>query len=119
MKNKNLLFPVMLIATVVYSCSSSQPAVTSGNTTGTSNKSYGQIALQESTVPIRPGVPGKTPFWNVAAKRFIYAPAFDFKAVPNAARYRFEVVSELDNSKHEFESEVPYAPLSPVWAAVP
>ncbi|GAB2549772.1 hypothetical protein GCM10027189_35530 [Rufibacter soli] len=82
-------------------------------------ESLGQRALKESTEPIRPGVPGKVPFWNVAAKRFIYAPAFDFKSVPNAATYRFVLTSEVDDSKHQFENKVPYAPVSPVWAAVP
>ena len=119
MKNNNFLFLVIIIVTLIYSCSSTKPGTTSSTTSATGKKSYGQIALQESTVPIRPGVPGKIPFWNVAAKRFIYAPAFDFKAVPNAAKYKFELVSESDNSKHEFETDVPYAPLSPVWAAVP
>ncbi|MGV3539347.1 MAG: hypothetical protein ACO1OQ_06020 [Rufibacter sp.] len=82
-------------------------------------ESLGQRALRESTVPIRPGVPGKVPFWNVAAKRFIYAPAFDFKQVPNAASYKFVLTSEADNSEHQFKEKVPYAPMSPVWAAVP
>jgi maltose/maltodextrin transport system substrate-binding protein len=119
MKSKIFLYLLLPIAAAVYSCSSAQPKGSSNNTTTTSEKTFGKIALQESTVPIRPGEPGKAPFWNIAAKRFIYAPAFDFKIVPNAAKYKFEVTSELDNSKHEFESAVPYAPLSPVWAAVP
>lgn len=119
MKNKIVLYLIMLLATALYSCSSAQPGGASGNTSGTGEKSFGKIALQESTLPIRPGQPGEAPFWNVAAKRFIYAPAFDFKVVPNAVKYKFEITSELDNSKHEFESEVPYSPLSPVWAAVP
>lgn len=81
--------------------------------------SFGQTALQESLTPIRPGEPGKTPFWNVAAKRFIYAPAFDFKPVQNAVNYKFEIISEPDETKYEFESKIPHAPLSPVWAALP
>ena len=82
-------------------------------------QTVGQIALQESTIPIRPGEPGKVPFWNVASKRFIYAPAFDFKTVQKAVKYKYQLTSETDGSKHEFESSIPYAPLSPVWAAVP
>lgn len=34
-------------------------------------------AVAESLIPIRPGVPGKVPSWNVKARRFTYAPAFD------------------------------------------
>jgi hypothetical protein len=119
MKYKIFLYLLMPLAIANYSCASAQPRGASTNTISTSQNSFGKIALQESTVPIRPGVPGKAPFWNIASKRFIYAPAFDFKVDPNAAKYKFELTSESDNSKHEFESKVPYAPLSPVWAAVP
>ena len=55
---------------------------------------------QRSTIPLRPGVPGKSPFWNTFARRFIYAPAFDYRTVPGAVKYGFEVVSlkDLDNA---------------------
>ena len=39
-------------------------------------------AIQESLVPIRPGIHGQRPFWNAHSRRFIHVPAFDFKAVP-------------------------------------
>ncbi len=81
-------------------------------------KNNGQIALQESVVPVRPGIPGKTPFWNANAHQFIYAPAFDFKAVQNAIKYRYEIKCE-DKSVHNFDSNVPYSPLSKVWIAMP
>lgn len=84
-----------------------------------SKKTYGQIALQESVIPVRPGVPGKVPFWNAHAKRFIYAPAFDFKMVANASKYKYEITSEKGGKTYSFESKVPYDALSPVWASVP
>ncbi len=80
---------------------------------------YGEIALQESVEPIRPGEPGIRPFWNKYSKRFIYAPAFDFKPVEGAKNYKFELTSVEGAQKFEFESEEPYAPLSPVWANMP
>lgn len=80
---------------------------------------FGKAEWKRSAEPLHPGVPGKAPFWNAYAKRFIYAPAFDFKPVANAVKYRFEVASEKDSSVRTFESKVPYAPLSPVWTAMP
>jgi hypothetical protein len=119
MKSKTVLFLLLPFAIAVNSCTSARHGEASTKNTNSNEKTFGKVALQESAVPIRPGVPGETPFWNIAAKRFIYAPAFDFKILPGAAKYTFEITSESDNSKHKFESEVPYAPLSPVWAAVP
>jgi hypothetical protein len=74
-------------------------------------------ALAESLVPIRPGVPGKSVFWNVNAKEFIYAPAFDMKPVPGASHYRF--TASASDGTHTFEAEAPWAPLSPIWADLP
>lgn len=81
--------------------------------------SFKKSELERSAIPLHPGVPGKVPFWNKFAKRFIYAPAFDFKTVANASKYKYEVTSEKDGKTYTFESQVPYAPLSPVWASVP
>ncbi|MEJ7693555.1 hypothetical protein [Daejeonella sp.] len=80
---------------------------------------FGQIALAESRIPIRPGIPGKTPFWNIASQNFIYAPAFNYKTLTSAAKYKFELTSETTGTKLQFESKNPYAPLSPVWAELP
>lgn len=74
-------------------------------------------AVAESLVPIRPGVPGRAPFWNGHARRFIYAPAFDFPQVKGAGAYRFEV--ETAHGNFTFEADVPWAPLTPVWKQVP
>lgn len=82
-----------------------------------SEKTYGPLALQETVIPVRPGVPGVLPFWNGNSRQFIYAPAFDYKMVDKADKYRFEIVSS-DGSKQSFESKVPFAPLSPVWTKI-
>lgn len=42
-------------------------------------------ALEESAIPVRPGRPGQVSFWNEKSRRFIHAPAFDFKSVPGRA----------------------------------
>ena len=80
---------------------------------------FGAAEWAASAEPLRPGVPGQSPFWNVFAERFIFAPAFDFKPVAGAAKYRFELKSQPGGGTHSFDATVPHAPLSPVWAAVP
>jgi hypothetical protein len=79
----------------------------------------GQLALQESVVPVRPGIPGIIPFWNKSALQFIYAPAFDYKLIDKATSYRYEITSQVDQRQYSFESQFPFAALSPVWAAIP
>ncbi|MEA2064077.1 MAG: hypothetical protein U9P14_10295, partial [Gemmatimonadota bacterium] len=76
-------------------------------------------AVEESLIPVRPGIPGKSPFWNVNSSRFIYAPAFDFKPVEGVSIYRFRAASEADGKEYVFEAEVPWAPLAPVWKELP
>ena len=66
---------------------------------------------------VRPGGVNGSPFWNVCAKQFLYAPAFDFKTVGKARRYRF-VVGDADGRRHMFEADAPTASLAPVWRDV-
>lgn len=83
---------------------------------------YSRINMQakaESLINIRPGLPGKVPFWNDYAIRFIYAPSFDFPEVEGANYYRITVVSDANDKKNTFEAPVPYASLSPVWNDIP
>ncbi|MDF3076450.1 MAG: hypothetical protein K0S09_339 [Sphingobacteriaceae bacterium] len=77
----------------------------------------GEIALSESLVPIRPGIPGKLLFWNQYAHQFIYAPAFDYRSVSGAMNYRYNITSR--GKLYTFESKVPYSPLSSVWKDMP
>ncbi|TLS49124.1 hypothetical protein FE782_27165 [Paenibacillus antri] len=81
-------------------------------------QSFLEDVLQETQQPLRPGVPGKSPFWNKYAKRFVYAPAFDLPLVPGASAYRFTVVGR-DGLSRSFHADVPWAPLSPVWNDIP
>lgn len=87
--------------------------------TVTVDRDYGEAEWERSAVPIRPGIPGERPFWNAYSARFIYAPAFDFPRIENAAEYRFQILSLRDSSIHRFESDVPWAAMSPVWTSVP
>ncbi len=48
-------------------------------------------AAKEYLEPVRPGVPGGQPFWNVYANKFTFAPAFDFPEAEGAAKYRFDL----------------------------
>lgn len=101
--------PVGLLIIISISCSS----VT------TKELSFKEEAILESIQPVHPGVPGEVPFWNTFAKRFIYAPAFDYKNIPGAQNYLYKVTSEVDAKTFQFESEVPYASLSPIWDQLP
>ncbi|MBI5801283.1 MAG: hypothetical protein HZA92_11265 [Verrucomicrobia bacterium] len=74
-------------------------------------------AIDETTMPVRPGIPGGQPFWNGKAVQFLYAPAFDFKEVPGANSYRFTITPAKGHA-HTFTADKPWAPLSPVWTRV-
>src|SRR5256885_7418327 len=79
---------------------------------------FHQQAVEESLVPIRPGEPGNSPFWNAQARQFIWAPAFEFQAVHHAKTYRFTATCE-DGTAHSFEAHEPSAPLTPIWKDLP
>lgn len=66
---------------------------------------------------IHPGNDDGTGFWNERAKWFMYAPAFPFKHVEGAQRYRF-TVTDAKGGKCVFTATKPTAALSPVWAKV-
>ena len=66
---------------------------------------------------IHPGNDDGTGFWNVRAKWFMYAPAFPFKRVEGAQRYRF-TVTDAKGGKNVFTAEKPTAALSPIWSKV-
>ena len=76
-------------------------------------------AMAESLVPIRPGVPGRSAFWNAHARRFIFAPAFDMPPLDKAVHYRFTTISEVDNKSYVFESLHPWDSLTPSWSELP
>ena len=58
------------------------------------------------------------PTWNANAVSFLYAPAFQFAAVPNAERYRYRVIG-ADGVLHDFTSPTPTASLASIWDELP
>src|SRR5262245_16301909 len=73
----------------------------------------GVRAEDESLIPIRPGLPGKAPFWNENAKQFIWPPAFDFESVEGATSYR--MTANSSGKSFTFEAKEPWASLAPIW----
>ena len=72
-------------------------------------------ARREALVPIRPGVPGKAPFWNGHARAFIHPPAFSFTNVAGAASYRFTLTPE-QGAPVAWTVPEPWTPLkADVW----
>lgn len=82
------------------------------------DKRLAVLQKEESSHTIRPGGTDGMAFWNDHAVFFHYPPAFAFKNVPDATRYRFLVLDD-SQEEHRFEADSPQAPLSPVWAAIP
>ena len=80
---------------------------------------FHQLALEESMLPVRPGEPGLSPFWNGHARRFINVPSFDFPAVNNAVRYRYTAISDANTRAYTFETNNPWSLLSAVWKDLP
>jgi len=76
------------------------------------------LAEQESLIPIRPGHPGKTPFWNRYATCFMYAPSFEFNQVDGAVFYRF-IATAADSQQYGFIADTPWAALTPIWNKIP
>ncbi|MCX6376499.1 MAG: hypothetical protein NTU88_10785 [Armatimonadetes bacterium] len=78
-------------------------------------------ALDESTVPIRPGIPAERHFWNRYSRQFIYAPAFDIDAwrTGKVEKYRFTAHSQASGKDSVFDADRPFAPLSPIWKDLP
>ncbi|MCK5465098.1 MAG: hypothetical protein KAI95_18855, partial [Bacteroidales bacterium] len=74
-----------------------------------------KLALKETRLTVHPGIPGRVPFWNTHAERFIYAPAFDFPETESADNYRFTILREGGPDTLSFIADKPWAPLSPVW----
>ncbi|MEE4310757.1 MAG: hypothetical protein V2J62_02710 [candidate division KSB1 bacterium] len=82
------------------------------------NQKFTELALNESVKPIHPGRPGHIPFWNIHARRAIYAPVFYNELGANADHYVYSLVSEKGSTTYQFEAECPWAALTPVWKDV-
>ena len=76
-------------------------------------------AIEESGRAIRPGEPGKRPFWNVHATRFIYAPAFGFREIEGATSYAFVAHCAGDTS-FRWQVDKPWRPIpEKIWRHMP
>ena len=80
------------------------------------NRQLAEKAAAEYLQPVHPGS-AERPFWNGFAKKFIYAPSFDFQRVDGAANYLFTATS--NDEKWTFTADDPQSPLSPIWNQIP
>ena len=71
-------------------------------------------AAAEYLKPVRPFTEGRNPCWNGFAKKFMYAPVFDFKPVEGAESYVY-TITDQDGGSVSFTAATPTAPLSEVW----
>ena len=101
---KSLLFIALFCAMI--SCAPQKDA----------NRQLAEKAAAEYLQPVHPGS-AERPFWNGFAKKFIYAPSFDFQRVEGAANYLFTATS--NDEKWTFTADDPQSPLSPIWNQIP
>ena len=85
---------------------------------GASPGALRRLAAEDAALTLHPGGAGGRPFWNARSWQFIYPPAFDFKPVPGAAKYRFTVIDD-QLREHVTEAKAPTAPLTGLWGEVP
>ena len=102
---RNLL--LLVVAFLLVSC---------GN--GVSDKKLTERASQEYLEPLRPGGVDGSPFWNIHSKRFVYAPAFDFKEIEGAVKYIFKAVHE-EGGHYCFDALSPTESLAEIWNDIP
>lgn len=72
----------------------------------------------EALTAVRPGEPGKRPFWTVHSRAFIHPPAFEFADMPTVTRYRYTATEIPEGKRHQFESDHPWRPLTPVFGGI-
>ncbi len=124
MKSRSSLFFLLSLLALILIAACNRPAAYYQNTMISSWDSaswtaFHTQAAEESLLPVRPGVPGQAPFWNAHARRFIHAPSFDFPEIQNAAGYKIIAISDTDRGYHTFESDRPWALLTPIWKDLP
>lgn len=76
-----------------------------------------ELNTEDLKAEVRPGNGTTQPFWNVCSKQFLYAPSFDFDAIPGAVKYDF-CLTDAKGNAHRFEAERPTASLASVWMSV-
>ena len=86
-----------------------------------SDKDFCAESRKESLIPIRPGIPGKQPFWNENAKLFKHVPSFknnsSSEIIP--VRYRYSAFSFTDKKYYSFTAKTGTEPLFPIWDKLP
>lgn len=86
-------------------------------------QNYCKQSKTESMIPIRPGIPGKQPFWNEKATMFKYVPSFKNDntnwIIPNPKQYRYSAFSFADKQYYTFTATTPYETLTPIWDKLP
>lgn len=93
--------------------------VSAQNRTADSQFNYKKLnsqARSEYLLPVHRGNEER-PYWNVHAKKFMYAPAFGFKKIDGAVSYEY-VITQKDG-KWTFKAETPNESLSKVWDKIP
>ena len=88
-----------------------------GNKLDFDYESLNARALEESLVPVHPGVRGEVPFWNKYSFKFTYAPAFDFDDIEGATGYTY--MAEAGGQFFIFGDESPRASLAEIWEELP
>ncbi len=86
-----------------------------GSTNNNKFNTLNEQASKEYLEPLRPGYKGKNPYWNINAKRFLYAPAFNFREAKGAKEYRFELKAKKGDGKWTFTANKPWNALVPIW----
>ena len=81
------------------------------------NLALREQAVSEYLEPVHAGN-AERPFWNGFAKKFIYAPSFDFAAVEGAVEYLYTATAE-DGTSWSFKAKCPQQPLTPIWNSIP
>ena len=82
------------------------------------NATLAKLVAADVAKPVRLGGVDGQPFWNGASYLFMYPPAFDFKIVLGAVKYRFTAIDDIHRT-HEMTAEKPTACLAPMWAKIP
>ncbi|MGH2645082.1 MAG: hypothetical protein ACRDE2_14100, partial [Chitinophagaceae bacterium] len=85
-----------------------------------SDKDFCRESKEESLIPIRPGIPGKQPFWNENAKLFKHVPSFkNNRSDITPVKYRYSAFSFIDKHYYSFTANTGTEPLSPIWSKLP
>ncbi len=109
---KKILCIVLITMLFLYSCQKKEKIILNYSVLNAQ-------AIEESLVPIRPGIPGESPFWNEYARCFIYVPSFNLKPMDGAVSYRFTAKSSINGKEYTFEAPNPWASLTPIWKDLP